>query len=95
LGDAGIVNSTESAGILIANADFVGWNLATSLGPLDDSGGASIERTLDTSLGVLGITDATNLSFGASTAAVPEPATIGLVALSLFGIALPRRWARG
>jgi hypothetical protein len=95
LGDAGILNSTESDGIVIANPGFVVWNLETSLGPLPDSGGVSIEGTLDTSLGVLSITGAENVSFGASTTTVPEPATIGLIALSLFGIALRRRWLRG
>jgi hypothetical protein len=94
-GIAGLLNLSGTDGILIENLGFAGWDLATSLGPLEETGAAYLDTvSFDTSLGTLTITDAENVSFGASTSTVPEPATVGLVALSLFGIALRRRWAR-
>jgi hypothetical protein len=101
-GIAGIGNSALNSGVVIENGGFNTWNLSTSLGSLEEAGGAWADGgTLDTSFGVLVITGAENVSFSASItnaniiAAVPEPATIGLVALSLIGMAVRRRLARG
>ncbi len=96
VGVAGIINLPDTAGITIGNTGFEPWNLATSLGPLEETGAPfAAVGTFTTSLGTLVISGAENVSFSASTAAVPEPASVGLVALSLLGIALRRRWARG
>jgi hypothetical protein len=88
-------NTDES--LVIENSGFDGWNLATTVGPFEESG-AALGSTGDfsTSLGTLVFFGgAENVSFSATVAAVPEPATIGLIALSLFGIALRRRMLRG
>jgi hypothetical protein len=83
--------------LVIENSGFDGWNLATSVGPFEESGAAlGSDGDFSTSLGTLVFFGgAENVSFSASVAAVPEPASVGLVAVSLLGIALRRRWARG
>lgn len=98
--DVGVDSMNDSAGfadptitdVLAAqNAGFAGWNLASSIGPLEQTGAAFLaDGSFDTSLGTLDLIGATNVSFGA-VAAVPEPATTGLIALSLVGVALRRR----
>jgi PEP-CTERM motif len=95
---AGIINASDTAGIVIGNIGFGGWNLATPLGPLGESGPAfDSGGSFSTGAGTLVIDEfgAENVSFTAATSAVPEPATVGLIALSLFGIALGRRRVRG
>jgi hypothetical protein len=51
-------------------------------------------RRFSTSLGTLVLTGAQNVSFGATVAAVPEPATISLIAISLFGALALGRFRR-
>jgi hypothetical protein len=101
-GIAGVGDYATTSGIAIDNSAFDTWNLATSLAPAEQTGAAyAAYGTLETALGALVIDSANNVVFSASTTnaniltAAPEPATIGLVALSLIGMAVRRRWVRG
>ena len=72
-------------GLSFKNAGFVGWNLATPIGPLTSATPSWASGVFTTSLGTLTITGARNLTFEATT--VPEPATIALAGLALLCLA--------
>jgi PEP-CTERM motif len=93
---AGVGDFATTSGIAIDNASLATWNLATAFGPVEQTGGAyAAEGTIETGLGALVITGAENVSFSSTLTSAPEPATVGLVALSLIGIAVRRRFVRG
>jgi hypothetical protein len=77
-------------GITLVNAAAATYNLATAIGPLTAVTEFDLNAsTLGTTLGTLTITSATNLSFQAVP--TPEPATVGLAALALLGMAVAGR----
>lgn len=93
IGVAGFEDTSGFSGIIVTNAGFDGWELVTSIGPL--SGAASYDAgTFTTSLGLLTIAGATNLSFGATVtpgASTPEPSSGVLLALGLAAGTLAKR----
>lgn len=83
-GVIGFSNTAENAGITFTSATAVGYGLAT---PIAITGGTPLfyTGTFATSLGTLDITSAQNLGFTAS-GGVPEPGTLALVFIGLFGL---------
>ncbi len=76
-------------GITFLNAGFVGWDLATPIGPLGNATPPFADGSFATSIGALDITGASNLTFRAD--AVPEPATLALIGAGMLLLTLLRR----
>ncbi len=85
LGIGGFSNTGLVSGITLQNGGFVGWDLATPIGPLTSASALFATGSLTTSLGTLAITGAQDLTFQATT--VPEPATAALTGLALLFVA--------
>lgn len=96
IGVAGFEDTSGFSGVIVTNAGFDGWELVTSIGPL--SGAASYDSgTFTTSLGLLTIEGATDLSFGATLTpgtSAPEPSSGVLLALGLAAGTLAKRAKR-
>ncbi len=86
LGIVGFSDPASTKGITFQNAGFIGWNLATSIGPLTGTTPFFIAGTFNTSLGALVLSDASNLSFTASLNPIPEPAPVALFGMGLAAI---------
>jgi hypothetical protein len=84
-GIGGFTDTTETRGITLQIGGFVGWDLATSIGPLTSVAPFYAAGGLTTSLGTLSITGARDLTYQAN--AVPEPATAALAGLALLCLA--------
>jgi hypothetical protein len=84
-GIGGFTDATASQGIQFENGVFVGWDLATPIGPLTSSSPAFASGAFTTSLDTLTISSAQDLTFQATT--VPEPATFALTGLALICMA--------
>jgi len=93
LGIVGFTDPGATNGITFQNAGAVGWDLVSAIGPLTASVPFFVTGTLNTDLGVLIFTDASNLSFTASLSPIPEPSTTVLMGVGLAAIGL-LRWRK-
>jgi len=84
-GIGGFSGITTFEALTFHNDGFVGWDLATPIGPLTSASPFYAAGSFTTSLGTLAITGAQGLSFEATT--VPEPATVALTGLALLFVA--------
>ncbi len=76
-----------------SGADFSGWDLISSIGPIAGSGRLQQWADSDvlTSGGVLAFADGTSDARFQATTGLPEPGTLSLFIIGLFGIAWIRR----
>ena len=84
-GIGGFSSTGLGSGITLQNGGFVGWDLATPIGPLTSASPFYAAGSLTTSLGTLAIAGAEDLTYQAT--AVPEPATTALTGLALLFVA--------
>ena len=84
-GIGGFADTSLASALTFQNAGFVGWDLATPIGPLASASPYWASGVFTTSLGTLSITGARDLTFQATT--VPEPATAALAGLALLCLA--------
>jgi hypothetical protein len=91
----GIVGWITASSDLTFPAGALGWNLASSIGPLKAATDSAAMGSFSTSLGEVTLTGGQNFTFSAILA--PEPATAGLVGFMLAAftaLAIRRAWAR-
>jgi len=94
-GVAGFTDPTLTNAIVVSNAALVGWGLATTIGPVSNTGLFLLSTEhFDTSLGTLTDLDAYNLTFSASLD-TPEPATGGMVGIMVIAAVGLRRHIAG
>jgi hypothetical protein len=93
-GDAGFVDPALTKGLTIPNAGFVGWNLATGIGPLPNVGAPTAVGIFNTSFGTLTLTSAQGVTFGAVVSAVPEPVSTALLGIGLLAFVIAGRKLR-
>jgi hypothetical protein len=85
-GIGGFSDPSTANALTLENGGFVGWGLATPIGPLTNAAAYWASGSFTTDLGSLSITGARDLTFEATTT-VPEPATAALAGLALLGLA--------